>query len=114
MKKIFLTLLGMSLISCDLITAPPLIIPRTDTVFKAPIDGTTVVYSQPIIPTDTTKAWPIKVVSVERNIDKSIDMKWQVITENGIMYYTNIKPQIGDVAFCLGIDEEIVECDCKK
>ena len=105
MKKIFLTLLGMSLISCDLITAPPLIIPRTDTVVVSP---------QPIIPTDTTKAWPIKVVSVERNIDKSIDMKWQVITENGIMYYTNIKPQIGDVAFCLGMDEEIVDCDCEK
>lgn len=105
MKKIFLTLLGMSLISCDLITTPPLIIPRTDTVVVSP---------QPIIPTDTTKAWPIKVVSVERNIDKSIDMKWQVITENGIMYYTNIKPQIGDVAFCLGMDEEIVDCDCKK
>lgn len=105
MKKIFLTLLGMSLISCDLITAPPLIIPRTDTVVVSP---------QPIIPTDTTKAWPIKVVSVKRNIDKSIDMKWQVITENGIMYYTNIKPQIGDVAFCLGMDEEIVDCDCEK
>lgn len=105
MKKIFLTLLGMSLISCDLITTPPLIIPRTDTVVVSP---------QPIIPTDTTKAWPIKVVSVERNIDKSIDMKWQVITENGIMYYTNIKPQIGDVAFCLGMDEEIVDCDCEK
>lgn len=105
MKKIFLTLLGMSLISCDLITTPPLIIPRTDTVVVSP---------QPIIPTDTTKAWPIKVVSVERNIDKSIDMKWQVITENGVMYYTNKKPQIGDVAFCLGMDDEIVDCDCEK
>jgi hypothetical protein len=114
MKKIFLTLLSISLISCDLITAPPILISRVDTVFKAPIDGTTVVHLQPIIPTDTTKAWPIKVVSVERNVDKSIDMKWQVVTENGVMYYTNKKPQIGDVAFCLGMDEEIVECDCKK
>lgn len=105
MKKVLLTLLGISLISCDLITAPPLIIPRTDTV---------VVSLQPIIPTDTTKAWPIKVISVERNMDKSIDMKWQVMTENGIMYYTNVKPQIGDVAFCLGMDEEIVDCDCEK
>jgi hypothetical protein len=105
MKKIALTLLSIGLISCDLITAPPILIPRTDTVVVSP---------QPIIPTDTTKAWPIKVISVERNIDKSIDMKWQVITENGIMYYTNKKPQIGDVAFCLGVDEEIVECDCEK
>lgn len=105
MKKIFLTLLSISLISCDLITAPPILIPRTDTVIISP---------QPIIPTDTTKAWPIKVVSVERNVDKSIDMKWQVVAENGIMYYTNKKPQIGDVAFCLGMNEEIVDCDCEK
>lgn len=105
MKKIFLTLLGISLISCNLITTPPLIIPRTDTIIVSP---------QPIIPTDTTKAWPIKVISVERNIDKSIDMEWQVVTENGIMYYTNKKPQIGDVAFCLGVNEEIVDCDCEK
>ena len=105
MKKIFLTLLSISLISCDLITAPPILIPRTDTVIISP---------QPIIPTDTTKAWPIKVVSVERNVDKSIDMKWQVVTENGIMYYTNKKPQIGDIAFCLRMYEEIVDCDCEK
>jgi hypothetical protein len=105
MKKLFLILLGISLISCDLITTPPLIIPRTDTVAVSP---------QPIIPTDTTKAWPIRVISVERNIDKSIDMKWQVVAENGIMYYTNKKPQIGDIAFCLGMDEEIVKCDCEK
>ena len=105
MKKVFLTLLSIILISCDLITTPPIIIPHTDTVTVSP---------QPIIPTDTTKAWPIKVVSVERNVDKSIDMDWQVVTENGIMYYTNNKPQIGDVAFCLGMDEEIVKCDCEK
>ena len=105
MKKLSLTLLSIGLISCNLITPQPIIIPRTDTV---------IISQQPIIPTDTTKAWPIKVISVERNVDKSIDMKWQVVTENGIMYYTNKKPQIGDVAFCLGVDEEIVECDCEK
>ena len=105
MKKLSLTLLSIGLISCDLITPQPILIPRTDTVIISP---------QPIIPKDTTKAWPIKVISVERNIDKSIDMKWQVVTENGIMYYTNKKPQIGDIAFCLGMDEEIVECDCEK
>jgi hypothetical protein len=105
MKKLSLTLLSIGLISCNLITPQPIIIPRTDTVIVNP---------QPIIPTDTTKAWPIKVVSVERNVDRNIDMKWEVVTENGVMYYTNKKPQIGDVAFCLGMDEEIVECDCKK
>jgi hypothetical protein len=105
MKKLSLVLLSIGLISCDLITPQPILIPRIDTVIVSP---------QPIIPTDTTKAWPIKVVSVERNVDKSIDMKWEVVTENGVMYYTNKKPQIGDVAFCLGMDEEIVDCDCKK
>ena len=105
MKKISLTLLSLGLISCNLITPQPILIPRTDTV---------TISNQPIIPTDTTKAWPIRVVSVERNVDKSIDMAWQVITENGIMYYTNNKPAIGQVAFCLGMDEEIVDCDCKK
>jgi hypothetical protein len=105
MKKLSLTLLSIGLISCNLITPQPIIIPHTDTVTVSP---------QPIIPTDTTKAWPIKVVSVERNVDKSIDMKWEVVTENGVMYYTNHKPQIGDIAFCLGMNEEIVECECNK
>jgi len=105
MKKLSLVLLSIGLISCNLITPQPILIPRIDTVIVSP---------QPIIPTDTTKAWPIKVVSVERNVDKSIDMKWEVVTENGVMYYTNKKPQIGDVAFCLGMDEEIVKCDCEK
>ena len=105
MKKLFLILVSIGLISCDLITAPPILISRVDTITVSP---------QPIIPTDTTKAWPIKVVYVKRNVDRSIDMAWQVVTENGIMYYTNKRPQIGDVAFCLGMNEEIVDCDCVK
>jgi hypothetical protein len=105
MKKIFLVLSIVILVACDIITPQPILIPRIDTVTVSP---------QPIIPTDTIKSWPIRVISVERNVDKSIDMKWQVVTENGVMYYTNKKPQIGDIAFCLGMNEEIVECDCKK
>jgi hypothetical protein len=105
MKKLPLVLLSIGLISCNLITPQSILISRVDTVIVNP---------QPIIPTDTTKAWPIRVISVERNVDKSIDMKWEVITENGIMYYTNQKPQIGDIAFCLGTNEEIVKCDCEK
>ena len=105
MKKVFLILVSIGLISCDLITAPPILISRVDTITVSP---------QPIIPTDTTKAWPIKVVYVKRNVDRSIDMAWQVVTENGIMYYINKRPQIGDVAFCLGMNEEIVDCDCVK
>jgi hypothetical protein len=114
MKKVLLTLLSIGLISCDLITAPPILISRVDTIYKIPIDGTNVLYFYPIIPTDTTKAWPIKVVSVKRNVDRDIDLNWEVVTENGVMYYTNKKPQIGDIAFCLGMNEEIVECDCEK
>jgi len=105
MKKVFLTLSIIGLVACNMVTPQPILIPRTDTV---------TVSNQPIIPTDTTKAWPIRVISVERNVDKSIDMKWQVVTENGIMYYTNNKPAIGQVAFCIGINDEIVECDCNK
>jgi hypothetical protein len=108
MKKLFLVLSIMGLIACDTVTPQPTITTHIDTVclppLPNPIDGTTV----------DIKAWPIKVISVERNVDKSIDMKWEVVTENGVMYYTNHKPQIGDVAFCLGMDEEIVEYDCKK
>jgi len=114
MKKLSLILLSIGLISCDLITAPPILISHVDTVYKTPIDGTNVVYPQPIIPTDTIKSWPIRVISVEKNVDKSIDMKWQVVTENGIMYYTNNKPTIGQIAFCIGMDDEIVDCDCEK
>ena len=105
MKKLSLVLLSIGLISCDLITAPPILISRVDTVTVSP---------QPIIPTDTIKSWPIRVISVEKNVDKSIDMKWQVVTENGIMYYTNNKPTIGQIAFCIGMDDEIVDCDCEK
>jgi hypothetical protein len=60
------------------------------------------------------KSWPIRVISVKRNADKSIDMDWQVVTENGIMYYTNNKPAIGQVAFCINDNDEIVKCDCEK
>ena len=43
---------------------------------------------------------PIKVVSVEKSYEKDTP-KWQVVTENGVMYYTNKKPKVGDIAFYL-------------
>jgi len=52
---------------------------------------------------------PIKVVSVVRNTDKFIDGKWQVMTENGVMYYTNNTTYVGQIAFYLGNDGEIIE-----
>jgi hypothetical protein len=105
MKKLFLVLSIITLVACNMITPQPILISRVDTVKVSP---------QPIIPTDTIKSWPIRVISVERNVDKSIDMKWQVVTENGIMYYTNNKPTIGQVAFCIGMNDEIINCECDK
>ena len=66
-----------------------------------------------IVPIDTTivinnKPWPIKVVSVTKNTDKFIDGKWQVITENGVMYYTNERTYVGQIAFYLNDNDEIV------
>jgi hypothetical protein len=104
MKKLFLVLSIVGLVACKGTTTPPTTV-LIDTVVTKPVS---------VIPIDTVKAWPIRVISVERNVDKSIDMKWQVVTENGVMYYTNKKPQIGDIAFCLGMDEEIVNCECNK
>ncbi len=60
------------------------------------------------------KSWPVKVTWVKENKDKSINMRWQVMTDRGIMYYTDTKPAIGQVAFCMNDDEEIVKCDCEK
>ena len=56
-----------------------------------------------------TKVWPIRVITVERNVDKSIDMKWQVVAENGVMYYTNKKHKIGDIAFYINDNDEITD-----
>lgn len=110
MKKVFLLIAIISLMACNGTTPTSTNVFHMDSLMSRKIE--------PINPKDgvliEVKAWPIKVISVERNVDKSIDMEWQVVTENGIMYYTNNKPQIGDVAFCLGMDEEIVKCDCEK
>ena len=55
------------------------------------------------------KVWPIRVITVERNVDKGIDMKWQVVAENGVMYYTNKKHKIGDIAFYINDNDEITD-----
>lgn len=57
-----------------------------------------------------TDPWPIKVTSVKPNTDKTIKQKWVVETENGVMYYTNKKPKVGDVAFCIDDNDNIVKC----
>jgi len=60
------------------------------------------------------KSWPVKVVWVRKNYDKNISLQWQVMTDRGIMYYTDTKPSIGQVAFCMNEADEIVKCDCEK
>lgn len=49
--------------------------------------------------------WPIKVVSVEKNGNP----KWVVTTENGVMYYTNEKPKVGDIAFYINDNDNITD-----
>ena len=49
--------------------------------------------------------WPIKVVSVEKNGNP----KWMVTTENGVIYYTNKKPKVGDIAFYINDNDNITD-----
>lgn len=55
-----------------------------------------------------SKTWPIRVQSVEKSDEKNTP-KWQVIAENGVMYYTNKKPRVGDIAFYLNDNDEITD-----
>jgi hypothetical protein len=54
--------------------------------------------------------WPIKVVSVEKSYEKDTP-KWQVVAENGVMFYTNKKPKIGDIAFYINDNDDITDKD---
>ena len=55
-----------------------------------------------------SKPWPIRVQSVEKSDEKNTP-KWQVVAENGVMYYTNKKPKVGDIAFYLNDNDEIID-----
>lgn len=54
--------------------------------------------------------WPIRVESVEKSYEKNTP-KWQVVTENGVMYYTNKKPKVGDIAFYINNNDDITDRD---
>ena len=56
----------------------------------------------------TEESWPIRVVNVELHDGK--EGMWMVTTENGVLYYTNEKPRVGDVAFCLDNQDRVVDC----
>ena len=51
---------------------------------------------------------PIRVESVEKSYEKNTP-KWQVVTENGVMYYTNKKPKVGDIAFYINNNDDITD-----
>ena len=52
--------------------------------------------------------WPIKVVSVEKSYEKDTP-KWQVVAENGVMFYTNKKPKVGDIVFYINDNDDITD-----
>ena len=56
------------------------------------------------------KPWPIRVQSVEKSYEKDTP-KWQVVAENGVMYYTNKKPKVGDIAFYINDNDDITDKD---
>jgi len=47
-------------------------------------------------------SFPIKIVSIEKNINNFSDLRYQIITENGLVFYTNKRQNIGDTAFYIG------------
>ena len=55
---------------------------------------------------EITPPWPIKVSEVK--FDKT---KYMVTCENGLVYYTDNKPNIGDTAFYMTNDEFLIEKD---
>jgi hypothetical protein len=56
------------------------------------------------------KPWPIRVQSVKKSYEKDTP-KWQVVAENGVMYYTNKKPKVGDIAFYINDNDDITDKD---
>jgi len=73
---------------------------KVDSVPQEKIEEDTIVVEQ-----TGNNLWPIKVVSVE----KYGDPKWVVTTENGVMYYTNKKPKVGDIAFYINDNDDITD-----
>jgi hypothetical protein len=69
-----------------------------------------VVNDTTIVEQKSNNLWPIKVVSVEKSYEKDTP-KWQVVAENGVMYYTNKKPKIGDIAFYINDNDDITDKD---
>ena len=110
-KKLFIIVTALLLlISALIISHKPNIKPSTPKKeFKIQKNIDEPVIMDTVIAEQTqTKVWPIKVESVEKSYEKDTP-KWQVVAENGVMYYTNKKPKIGDIAFYINDNDEITD-----
>jgi len=65
-----------------------------------------------VAPIDTTigmnRPWPVKVINVKPNTNEFIEGEWIVMTENGLTYYTNEITHVGQIAFYLGNNGEMI------
>ena len=110
-KKLFIIVTALLLlISTLIISHKPNIKPSTPKKeFKIQKNIAEPVIMDTVIAEESqTKVWPIKVENVEKSYEKDTP-KWQVVAENGVMYYTNKKPKIGDIAFYINDNDEITD-----
>lgn len=78
--------------------------PKIELKIKKNINDS-VVIDTTIVEQRNINIWPIKVISVEKNGNP----KWMVTTENGVIYYTNKKPKVGDIAFYINDNDDITD-----
>jgi hypothetical protein len=68
------------------------------------LPDTTMVYNNP---------FPVRVERIEL-CDLENNPKFRVYTENGVVYYTDKKPKVGDIAFYLNNNGEITDKNGNK
>lgn len=83
--------------------------PKNELKIQKNVDDT-IKQDTTIVEQKNIKIWPIKVVSVEKSYEKNTP-KWQVVAENGVMFYTNKKPKVGDIAFYINDNDDITDKD---
>jgi len=81
--------------------------PKQELKIQKNVDDS-VINDTTIVEQKVNNLWPIKVVSVEKSYEKDTP-KWQVVAENGVMFYTNKKPKIGSIAFYINDNDDITD-----
>ena len=81
--------------------------PKQELKIQKNVDDS-VINDTTIVEQKINNLWPIKVVSVEKSYEKDTP-KWQVVAENGVMFYTNKKPKIGSIAFYINDNDDITD-----